>query len=155
MSLLDSSLDQTQVRRLLGRLGIGREQSGVCHEEWAVAGGEEIEVISPADGQVLASVHLGVEEDYDDAVYFAQRIWPKWRDLPAPKRGEIVREIGNELRSAKEDLGMLVSLEAGKILAEGAGRSAGDDRHRRLRSGAFAPALRPDHAQRTPGPSNV
>jgi aldehyde dehydrogenase (NAD+) len=121
MSLLDSSMDQTHVRRLLARLGIAQEQSGVCHEEWADAGGEEIEVISPADGQMLAAVRLGVEEDYDDAVYFAQRAWPKWRDLPAPKRGELIREIGNELRTAKDDLGMLVSLEAGKILAEGRG----------------------------------
>jgi aldehyde dehydrogenase (NAD+) len=121
MGLLDSSMDQTQVRRLLARLGIAAEQSGVCHEEWADAGGDEVEIISPADGQMLAAVRLGVEEDYDDAVYFAQRVWPKWRDLPAPKRGELIREIGNELRTAKDDLGMLVSLEAGKILAEGRG----------------------------------
>jgi len=121
MSLLDSTLDQTQVRRLLARLGIAQEQSGVCHEEWADAGGAEVEAISPADGQLLAAVRLGVEEDYDDAVYFAQRVWPKWRDVPAPKRGEIIREIGNELRAAKDDLGTLVTLESGKILAEGRG----------------------------------
>jgi len=121
MSLLDSSMDQTQVRRLLRRLGIAEEQSGVCHEEWADAGGDEVESISPADGHLLAAVRLGMEEDYDDAVYFAQRAWPKWRDLPAPKRGELIREIGNELRAAKDDLGTLVSLETGKILAEGKG----------------------------------
>lgn len=121
MSLLDSSMDQTQVRRLLRRLGITDEQSGVCHEEWADAGGEEVEAISPADGHLLGAVRLGMEEDYDDAVYFAQKVWPRWRDLPAPKRGEIVRAIGNELRTAKQDLGTLVSLESGKILAEGLG----------------------------------
>ena len=121
MSILDSSLDRTETGRLLARLGIAPEQSGVCHETWADAGGAEVEVISPADGQLLAAVRLGVEEDYDDAVYFAQRVWPRWRDLPAPKRGEIVSEIGAELRAAKEDLARLVSLEAGKILAEGRG----------------------------------
>ncbi|MBI2686491.1 MAG: aldehyde dehydrogenase family protein [Acidobacteria bacterium] len=114
-------MDQTQVRRLLRRLGIAEEQPGVCHEEWAEGGGEEVEIISPADGQMLAAVRMGVEEDYDDAVYFAQRVWPRWRDLPAPKRGEIVREVGNELRASKDDLGTLVSLETGKILAEGRG----------------------------------
>jgi aldehyde dehydrogenase (NAD+) len=114
-------MGQTEVRRLLARLGIAEEQSGVCHETWADAGGSEVEVISPASGQLLASVRLGVEEDYDDAVYFAQRVWPKWRDLPAPNRGEIVREIGAELRAAIDDLAMLVSLEAGKILAEARG----------------------------------
>lgn len=121
MNLLDTSMDQTEVRRLLRRLGISPEQSGVCHEEWADAGGGEVEVISPADGQMLAAVRLGMEEDYDDAVYFAQKAWPRWRDLPAPKRGELIREIGNELRTAKEDLGKLVALESGKILAEGKG----------------------------------
>jgi aldehyde dehydrogenase (NAD+) len=121
MSLLDSSLNRTEVRRLIQRLGISEEQPGVCHAEWADASGGEVEVISPADGQLLATVRMGAEEDYDDAVYFAQRVWPRWRDLPAPQRGEIVREIGNELRAAKDDLGMLVSLESGKILAEGRG----------------------------------
>ncbi|MBM3766290.1 MAG: aldehyde dehydrogenase family protein [Acidobacteria bacterium] len=121
MSILDSSLDQTQVRQLLRRLGIEERNSGVYHDDWASPGGEEIDVLSPADGRRLASVTLGLEEDYDDAAYTARHAWPKWRDTPAPRRGEIVREIGNELRSAKDDLGMLVSLEAGKILAEGRG----------------------------------
>ena len=56
--------------------------------------------------------------------------------LPAPKRGEIVREIGDALRAAKDELGKLVTLETGKILAEGQRRSAGDDRHRRFRGRA-------------------
>ena len=121
MSILDSSLDQTQTRQLLRRLGIEDRNSGVYHDGWAEPGGEEIEVVSPADGRRLASVTLGLEEDYDDAAYLARKAWPKWRDTPAPRRGEIVREIGNELRAAKDDLGTLVSLEAGKILAEGRG----------------------------------
>jgi aldehyde dehydrogenase (NAD+) len=121
MSILEASLDNTQTRRVLKRLGLKEQQSGVCHEDWAQPSGEETEIISPADGQYLGTVQFGAEEDYDDAVYFAQRVWPRWRELPAPKRGEIIREIGNELRGAKHDLGTLVSLEAGKILAEGLG----------------------------------
>ena len=63
---------------------------------------------------------------------------------PAPRRGELVRLFGEELRAAKADLGRLVTLEAGKIASEGLGRSAGDDRHLRLRRRPVAPALRPD-----------
>ncbi|MBM3784394.1 MAG: aldehyde dehydrogenase family protein [Acidobacteria bacterium] len=121
MNLLSSSLARTEVHTLLKRLGLRDSQSGVFHEEWARPAGEEIEVISPADGQLLGAVTLGAEEDYDDAAYVAQKVFPKWRDTPAPKRGQIIREIGDGLRLAKDDLGTLVSLEAGKILAEGKG----------------------------------
>ncbi len=120
MNLLDSSLHRTEVRRLLTRLGIGYEQSGVAHEEWtADPAGNQVAILSPADGAELATVLFGAEEDYDDAVYLAQRVWPKWRDLPAPRRGQIVREIAEALRTAQDDLGALISLETGKILSEG------------------------------------
>jgi acyl-CoA reductase-like NAD-dependent aldehyde dehydrogenase len=83
MNLLDSSLERTEVRRLLARLGIAEEQSGVAHEEWAESpAGEPWTVVSPADGGELATVRSGAEEDYDDAVYVAQRVWPRWRDCP-------------------------------------------------------------------------
>jgi aldehyde dehydrogenase (NAD+) len=122
MNLLDSSLHRTEVRRLLTRLGIGYDQSGVCHEEWTPdPAGEAVAIHSPADGAELATVLLGAEEDYDDAVYLAQRVWPKWRDLPAPRRGLIIREMAEALRAAQDDLGALIALETGKILAEGKG----------------------------------
>src|SRR6202020_766328 len=66
-------------------------------------------------------VRLAEEEDYADVLWDAVKTFERWRMEPAPKRGEIVREIGEELRAAKGELGMLVTLEAGKILAEGQG----------------------------------
>ncbi len=122
MPLLDQSLHRTEIRRLLSRLGIAYQQSGVAHEEWTERpSGEALPVLSPADGAELATVLLGAEEDYDDAVYLAQRVWPAWRDLPAPRRGLILREIADALRSSLDDLAALVALESGKILAEAKG----------------------------------
>ena len=67
----------------------------------------------------------------------------QWRDVPAPRRGELVRLLGEELRSEKEALGALVTLETGKIAPGGPRRGAGDDRHLRLRGRPLAPAVRP------------
>jgi aldehyde dehydrogenase (NAD+) len=64
---------------------------------------------------------MAAEEDYDEVVWRAADAFHDWRILPAPKRGAMVREIGEELRAHKQDLGALVSLEMGKILAEGLG----------------------------------
>src|SRR5580700_6082209 len=81
----------------------------------------EIASYNPATGAELGRVPLATEHDYETAVTQAARSFEKWRMLPAPQRGEIVREIGDELRKAKDELGRLVTLEAGKILAEGLG----------------------------------
>jgi len=80
-----------------------------------------MDIISPIDASVIAKVALASEEDYDHVVQAARQAFLKWRLLPAPKRGAIVREIGEELRRLKEPLGKLVTLEMGKILAEGVG----------------------------------
>jgi aldehyde dehydrogenase (NAD+) len=82
---------------------------------------EEIASHNPADGSELGRVRLATAEDYEQVVQNAQRTFERWRLLPAPKRGEIVREIGNALRESKEELGKLVTLEMGKIFAEGKG----------------------------------
>jgi len=87
-------------------------------ENWS---GEELASSNPATGQELARVRLAEEEDYDDVMWDAVKTFERWRLEPAPKRGEIVREIGDELRAAKDELGLLVTLETGKILAEGRG----------------------------------
>ncbi len=76
---------------------------------------------NPATGAELGRVPLASTADYDSVLARASETFERWRMLPAPKRGEIVREIGNELRSAKQELGKMVSLEAGKIAAEGQG----------------------------------
>ncbi len=87
-------------------------------ENWS---GEELASSNPATGQELGRVRLAEEEDYDDVLWDAVKTFERWRLEPAPKRGEIVREIGEELRAAKDELGLLVTLETGKILAEGRG----------------------------------
>src|SRR6204780_2900722 len=96
--------------------------SGVLHtthfENWS---GEELASFNPANGEELGRVRLADEGGYDDVLWDAVKTFERWRMEPAPKRGEIVREIGEELRAAKDELGSLVTLEMGKILAEGRG----------------------------------
>jgi aldehyde dehydrogenase (NAD+) len=84
---------------------------------------EDNEIVSynPATGAELGRVRLATEHEYEEAADRASRTFERWRMLPAPQRGEIVREIGDELRKAKLELGNLVTLEAGKIAAEGQG----------------------------------
>jgi aldehyde dehydrogenase (NAD+) len=78
-------------------------------------------IISPVDGKKIAAVKMASANDYNRAVEQAAIAFKSWRALPAPKRGEIVREIGEALRDKKEDLGKLVSYEMGKSLQEGYG----------------------------------
>ena len=93
---------------ILERLGIVSDDSGIAS-------------LNPATGAELARVRLASAEDYDRTVAQSIEVFERWRMFPAPKRGEIVREIGDELRRSKDDLGTLVTLETGKILAEGKG----------------------------------
>jgi aldehyde dehydrogenase (NAD+) len=80
-----------------------------------------IESVSPADGSVIAHVRNANLEDYETVISLAQDSFQEWRKIPAPQRGEIVRQIGNAVREAKDDLGKLVSWEMGKIYQEGLG----------------------------------
>ena len=89
--------------------------------EWFATSGQMLEVRSPTTGEHLASIEMAGAEDYDRLVAKAQQAFEKWRAVPAPKRGEIVRQIGQALRDNKEMLGALVSLEMGKIFTEGLG----------------------------------
>jgi len=81
----------------------------------------ELEVKSPVDGKTIASVYLASEDDYDKIVTQSHQAFKEWRKVPAPKRGEIVRQIGLALRNFKEPLGQLVSYEMGKSIQEGLG----------------------------------
>jgi aldehyde dehydrogenase (NAD+) len=78
-------------------------------------------ILSPVDGKRIASVKMASANSYNNVVEQAEAAFKNWRLLPAPKRGEIVREIGDSLRTKKEDLGTLVSYEMGKSLQEGYG----------------------------------
>jgi len=96
--------------------------SGACYGDWIPnPSGGELVSLNPATGEPLAKVARAGLADYECVVERAQAVFPEWRMLPAPKRGEIVRQIGNELRAHKAQLGALVSLEMGKILPEGLG----------------------------------
>ncbi|MBN2570925.1 MAG: aldehyde dehydrogenase family protein [Ignavibacteriales bacterium] len=81
----------------------------------------ELKVVSPVDGKQIATVYQASAEDFDKVVEQAHEAYKYWRTIPAPKRGEIVRLIGEELRKYKKPLGTLVSYEMGKSLQEGLG----------------------------------
>jgi aldehyde dehydrogenase (NAD+) len=109
-------------KRVLSTLGIEPENSGASFGPWIAApAGAEIASYDPSDGTPIASVRMAAEEDYDEVVYNAREAFLKWRMVPAPQRGLIVRELGDELRKFKNELGALVSIEMGKILQEGLG----------------------------------
>jgi aldehyde dehydrogenase (NAD+) len=104
-----STIEET--REVLARLGVA---------EAFVAGGDR-PVTSPIDGAVIAAVHDTSEADCQRAIEAAHAAFLSWRGTPAPRRGELVRLLGEELRAAKADLGRLVTLEAGKTVSEGLG----------------------------------
>lgn len=83
--------------------------------------GETIHSINPTTSQKIASVIEANEQNYKEIIETAQESFKTWRMTPAPKRGEIVRQLGDELRKYKKELGALVSMEMGKIIAEGEG----------------------------------
>ena len=110
------------MREVLARLGIEAVNSGAASAEgWRNTGGPRHTVTSPIDGEALADVKLATLEDYEAVVQQAQEAFVRWRAVPAPKRGEIVRAVGDALREHKEDLGRLVTIEVGKLLSEGLG----------------------------------
>lgn len=81
----------------------------------------ELKIYSPATGEFIASVYQASDADYEKTIQTAEEAFKYWRKVPAPKRGEIVRQIGLKLREYKQDLGTLVSFEMGKSLQEGLG----------------------------------
>jgi aldehyde dehydrogenase (NAD+) len=105
---------------VLNRLGLAEENPGAFFGEWR-GDGKIIEKISPIDGRVIGRVRTASEQDYEAAITRAREAFLKWRLTPAPVRGETVRRLGNALRDAKHELGQLVTLESGKIVAEGEG----------------------------------
>ncbi len=113
---------QANVSDVLGRLGIKEVNHGASTGyTWFNTTGETIDSYSPVDGKLIAKVQQGTADDYETIIKQAQKAYTTWRMMPAPKRGEIVRQMGNALREAKEDLGFLVSYEMGKSYQEGLG----------------------------------
>ena len=105
----------------LHKLGIKAQNNGTSTGTFSEGHGELIESYSPVDGALIGSVTATTREEYDRAIARAQDTFKEWRSVPAPKRGEIVRQFGQKLREYKAELGKLVSYEMGKSYQEGLG----------------------------------
>jgi len=106
---------------IFAALGLEDVNSGGYAGGWLETSGDVIEVENPTTREVFGSVRQCSQDDYEKIITSAEDTFSEWRMLPAPKRGEYVRLIGNALREKKEALGALVALEMGKIQAEGEG----------------------------------
>ncbi len=108
-------------QEILNRLQIAQINSGACGENWIESSGEELISTNPSDESELGRVRVATATQYEEVLEHSLDVFERWRMFPAPKRGQIVRAIGEELRKHKEDLGALVTFETGKIWAEGKG----------------------------------
>jgi aldehyde dehydrogenase (NAD+) len=107
---------------ILASLDVEPLNSGACYGDWiANPTGADLTSLNPSTGEPLAKIKMAGPSDYEAVMAHAADAFADWRMMPAPKRGEIVRQIADELRAHKANLGALVSLEMGKILAEGLG----------------------------------
>ncbi len=113
----------TNIQSILKNLGIDSlNPSWSTGQHWGKANtNSKKDSFSPVDGEQIAGFTPASEEDYEQVIKTAEAAFLEWRKVPAPKRGEVVRQLGEELRKHKEDLGKLVSYEMGKSLQEGLG----------------------------------
>jgi aldehyde dehydrogenase (NAD+) len=109
------------MQEILEKLDLLGDQQGAGTGSWLECTEKVMESVSPIDGQVIGKIRCAGRDEYNQVVARAIDAFGKWRMIPAPKRGEIVRQIGNAVRVYKKDLGALVTLEMGKIRAEGEG----------------------------------
>jgi aldehyde dehydrogenase (NAD+) len=105
---------------VLTELGLESENLGGFNGDW-IGSGPALEVLTPVDGSRIATVRQVTEDEYERVVARAHEAFLTWRTVPAPRRGDLVRQLGNRLREHKHALGALVTLEMGKILPEGEG----------------------------------
>jgi len=108
-------------KELLRRLGVQDSNPGACTGTWLETQGEPVVSLDPATAQPIASVRRATVADYEKVAAQATASFAAWRLLPAPKRGDIVRQLGDRLRAHKQDLGLLISWEMGKVRSEGLG----------------------------------
>lgn len=110
------------IEQILKTFNIEAENNGASTGgKWFRTRGEKIVSVSPVDGKEIATVYSASEADYEAVILKAQEAFKTWRTVPAPKRGEVVRQLAEKLREYKEPLGKLVSYEMGKSLQEGLG----------------------------------
>ncbi len=143
------------MQTFLQRLGIReKEQGNATGSSW-YGGSTTIESFSPVDGLKIGSVQACERDTYQNIVQAAQDAFLYWRSLPAPRRGDIVRQIGDALRHYKEPLGQLVSYEMGKSLQEGLGEVQEMIDICDFAVGLVAAVVWAYHAQRTPAAPHV
>ncbi|MCB9224503.1 MAG: aldehyde dehydrogenase family protein [Crocinitomicaceae bacterium] len=119
---MSTAVATTEIKDVLKELGIEEVNSGASTgNHWFATRGEKIDSYSPVDGSHIASVNSATETEYEACIIKAQEAFKQWRLVPAPKRGEIVRQFGQKLREYKEPLGKLVTYEMGKSYQEGLG----------------------------------
>ena len=109
------------IKKALQQLGVKEINEGTSTGSQWFSNGEIIDSYSPVDGQLIGSVKTTTKEDYEQMINAATSAFKTWRVMPAPQRGEIVRQFGEKLRELKEPLGKLVSYEMGKSFQEGLG----------------------------------
>ncbi|RMG83810.1 MAG: aldehyde dehydrogenase family protein [Bacteroidetes bacterium] len=113
--------DRYGIMEALDKLGLSQVNKGTSTGKDFFGDGELIESYSPVNGQLIGKVTVTTPEEYEEVIKTAQKAFDYWKNVPAPKRGEIVRQFGDKLRKYKEALGRLVSYEMGKSLQEGLG----------------------------------
>ncbi len=119
---MSETATMTEIQEILQTLGIETNNNGASTGgKWFKTRGEQIDSFSPVDGKLIASVNAATEADYEAVILKAQEAFLEWRMIPAPKRGEVVRQLAEKIREYKEPLGKLVSYEMGKSLQEGLG----------------------------------
>ena len=109
------------MRDFITELGICEENSGASAGDFFEPHGEVLESVTPIDGAVIARVRKADQDDTERVIATARDAFFRWREVPAPRRGEVIRKLGLLLRDKKQTLGKLVSLEMGKTVAEGEG----------------------------------
>ncbi|WP_124978894.1 L-piperidine-6-carboxylate dehydrogenase [Nonlabens xiamenensis] len=109
------------IDKALAQLGLQETNHGTSTGNQHFGSGPEIKSSSPVDGAAIAKVTTTTQEDYEKVIASAKAAFMEWRVIPAPQRGEVVRQFGEELRRLKEPLGKLVSYEMGKSYQEGLG----------------------------------
>ena len=103
------------IKSVLEELGIKENNYGASTGlKHTFTSGKKIDSYSPVDGQLIGSVNAATADDYKNVMSTAEEAFKEWRLMPAPKRGDIVRQMGDELRKYKDPLGKLVSFEMGK-----------------------------------------
>ncbi len=109
------------ISQTLEALGVAAENPGAFDGTWIQTTGERVESVNPATGETLAAVRMATPAEYERVAAATVAAFQTWQTWTAPRRGEVVRQLGEELRRHKQELGRLVTLEVGKVLSEGLG----------------------------------